>query len=872
MAGLKRRIADAVSDAGSKLAKPADSEAAGIKATEDAENEYLNAVKATMPSSESSSESSTRPEGTSADHVNPLGKYGDRGSEERIDTSSYRKPLSGTPVYDRGGVVGKQPREVIQDPQMEINRIYEQQDHRMRPMSHSDEPVQRAEVSPIVQQPKAPAVYQGMTPVYDQGGLIGDDPLTMAQEDKPEPFNMTDGKHQAAIVENGERVLTPEENAQYEKEHPQTVSPTADAAQSAKMKPMVAPHEAPMVGPAGPGQAEPAEKIDQEAQGAKLRPIAGAAEEVMPTPKGADVMESGKVAPEAAGAIPTPGTPVHPFGPQMTGIDEYHSHLRDLKNEMETGFQNKDYVKAGNAKLALNELEKANPRGSEYNHPGLLGKIEHGLSIAGQAAANTVVGPGLMASIPGTQAHMNLEAQQGEQLAGEGVKRGLETEQTAVAHKAANAPDPIDQQLAQAQADQQAHPTPEGEAKVKGLQDILDKGKVPPVDKLNQQLFDAEQKRDASAPGSPERAAAEQAITNLKDSINQGKTQPAGTAEANLEKTQAIFKQMEQKGYDVTDPKHQAASIKTALAKGDINADMASEAQSYLGTHGAAPATSVTVAGEKTAQSQAIKDAAKTYAYTDENGVRHWAKGNQVPAGTEAEEVKDLTVQMANARAGNVIQDSLNKLRKDIDDAPVIFDDAAARSVLATATDSGKAAKLGLYVPGLGGIGITAPAGSSKAIDALLENNAIHGDEAKALKNYISDYIYAKEQAGKMLIEGQGGKMGRMNSLAYSALIDQIPGGGTPDSTEARHRMDNLQAQHSEFANNIPDKYDNFVKTKPYEGSGAKPAGANAAQPANASYVYHQDNDPKKPVVGYAVDGKYVDAAGYKAGKPVTQP
>ena len=398
---------------------------------------------------------------------------------------------------------------------------------------------------------------------------------------------------------------------------------------------------------------------------------------------------------------------------------------------------------------------------------------------------------------------------------------------------------------------------------------MIDKGKPPALDKLNQQLFDAEQKRDASAPGSPERAAAEQAITNLKDSINQGKTVPAGTAEANLEKTQNVFKQMEQKGYDVTDPKHQTASIKKALAKGDISAEQASEAQSYLATHAAAPATSVTVAGEKTAQNQTIKDADKIYAYTDENGVRHWARGDKIPAGTETTEIKNPQQELANAHAGNVIQDSLNKLHKDIDDAPVIFDDAAARAVLATATDSGKAAKLGLYVPGVGGVGITAPAGSSKAIDALLENNAIHGDEAKALKRYISDYIYAKEQAGKMLIEGQGGKMGRMNALAYSALIEQLPGGGTPNSAEAIHRMQNLETQHAEFSSQYPDKYDNFTKVKPYAGKSSTGASPSTNQntvtkmppgvPPAASHVYYKAGQPHTPenVAGYALDGQY---------------
>jgi len=40
-------------------------------------------------------------------------------------------------------------------------------------------------------------------PVYDDGGEV----------------DVNDGKHQTAILKDGERVLTPEENEQYKREH-----------------------------------------------------------------------------------------------------------------------------------------------------------------------------------------------------------------------------------------------------------------------------------------------------------------------------------------------------------------------------------------------------------------------------------------------------------------------------------------------------------------------------------------------------------------------------------------------------------------------------------------------------------------------------
>src|ERR1039458_6610519 len=51
-------------------------------------------------------------------------------------------------------------------------------------------------------------------PVYDQGGDV----------------DVNDGQHQAAILKDGEKVLTPEEAAQYDKEHPKTAEAPATEA------------------------------------------------------------------------------------------------------------------------------------------------------------------------------------------------------------------------------------------------------------------------------------------------------------------------------------------------------------------------------------------------------------------------------------------------------------------------------------------------------------------------------------------------------------------------------------------------------------------------------------------------------------------
>lgn len=869
MAGLKR-LTDATTQVGSKIAQPGDSEVAGIKAREDAENEYLNAIKATMPSNDMGKVAPSAP--ATVDEVNPMAKYGDRGREQRIDTSSYTKPLSGTPVYDRGGVVGQAPKETIADPQMETNKIYHQDGHRMRPVS-DDQPIQYTEVTP---QQGQSSDLQKRIPVYDQGGNV-------------DQSNINDGQHQVAVLENGERVLTPAQNQQYEAEQAakqQTVSPTAEAQQSAKLKPMAtveqpAAKEAPKVGPPAVGQGANTgeDQITEEAKGAKLRPLSAGAEETAPIPKGPDVMTSGKVDASTLGgnpAQPAPGTPVHPFGPQMTGTDEYHHHLQDLKDRMEQGFQNKDYVMAGNAKMALNELEKANPRGSEYNHPGLLGKIEHGLSIAGQVAAQSVLGPGIVASIPGTRMNLSEQARQGETLANAGVKQGLEKEQTALAHKQANAPDSPEQQLIDAQDQARTNPTPENQQKVTDLQAIIDKGKTPPPDKLNQQLFDAEQKRDATAPGTPEREAADQEVANLKDSIGAGKNAANPNAEANRERAQAVIAQVgDLKNADgslkypgVNKPENQVATLQKALKNGDISDAQYQAYSGWEGTQGSAPAAAITVKNEGAQTSENIKDADKTYAINDPDhpGNIKWVTGDKVPPGAEKEEIKDLNSEIATARAGNTVQEALNKLSKDIDDYPIIWDDPVARDILATATSGDHAQHLGFLVAGTGG-SLQAPAGVSKMIDTFLQSKGVSGKEKEGLEHYISDYINAKDKASLIQQELQGGKIGRQNQKTIDAIFAQLPDGSAPDSTEARRRLENIQQTHTQASTSFPEKYLNYTKEKPYtpksqQGQNKTIAADRlpAGVPKEATHVYYKKGQPGV-VAGYALNGKYVSVA-----------
>jgi hypothetical protein len=68
--------------------------------------------------------------------------------------------------------------------------------------------------------------------------------------------------------------------------------------------------------------------------------------------------------------------------------------------------------KIGTAQVKQAELERANPFGSEGNHPGVFGKILHGLAKAGNIAGDVLL-PGATSLIPGTDLNRMVNESQG---------------------------------------------------------------------------------------------------------------------------------------------------------------------------------------------------------------------------------------------------------------------------------------------------------------------------------------------------------------------------------------------------------------------------------------------------------------------------
>jgi len=95
--------------------------------------------------------------------------------------------------------------------------------------------------------------------------------------------------------------------------------------------------------------------------------------------------------------------------------------------------------------------EMEHPWGSpESAHPGVLGKIAHGLSTAGQIAGETLA-PQIMSSIPGTEANLGDKVAQSEKDLAAESKQGLEHAQAENAEATAGqAPSKIEKNLAQA--------------------------------------------------------------------------------------------------------------------------------------------------------------------------------------------------------------------------------------------------------------------------------------------------------------------------------------------------------------------------------------------------------------------------------------
>lgn len=817
---ILKRLGDKADNFASSLKSlpPGESEFQGLRATQNNVDDAANGMQA-QPMEQAQPAAQAQP-------MNAMARYGDRPGEARLDVD-----IEGNVVHHSG--MKPMPHAAT-----------------MQPASVQTTPVEKPGLKPI------PSSLSTPLPLYDNGGDV----------------DAKDG-HQVAVLQDGEKVLTPEQAKQYDEEHKeeghgapadfggrilpnpkglkpmldtdaqQRVDEPVDAKMLAERAPLTpptgdisnAPLETPEVtessakkelkpygemkaekekaqdkvnNPGAPttssesteeevkprgGTPEEQQAIDQDIKAGMGKGISGLTqiglaklhERLLP-PAG---LNQGAPAPNAMEPNEKPGLP--PIGgaapapvpaAQATAapvgfkaqLADFDKRIQDALNEATPAGQEK----AERLKEAKEELIHRNPWGSKENHPGILGKLGHAAERVG--ARLPVIGQ-VVNQIPGSEGQRNAE------------------------HNATLGELQKDTPLTTARA-------AEENAADKNSKDGKEWAPMPkPI--LN-----------------PATGNYEEALYNKSDPDQirfKGKSEGAEKPESGQENKNAFQKVLSKIGTpEAADPGKQMQAIQDAHAAKTITDDEYNASIGYLGAN-LAPATQMASSGEKADAAQKAKRAGKWFTWSDDEGT-HYGSGDKVPAEAEASEVDGKTF-MNEARTANIVQKSMNSIAKDVDDHPELFDNAAARNILATTLEQVDRTSAGLLIAGTGG-NIPLPSGMGDMINTALQNKALDSKTAEALKNYVADYKSMKDKVIVMQMEMQGGKIGRGSAQAFKAIADQLPNGATADSKTARRQLDNLFTTQKDLSSKFPERYQNYSKEKPYEFKGTPGAEAQGNQ------------------------------------------
>jgi hypothetical protein len=511
--------------------------------------------------------------------------------------------------------------------------------------------------------------------------------------------------------------------------------------------------------------------------------------------------------PNADGSeAPKPGEKIDDDTAKKDTQEQYKNRLKDYDERIRAAEDlntPQGHILAGDLKQAKVDFMKQNPWGTNGNHPGLGGKILHGLSEIGQIAGSAIA-PQVVAQIPGTQ--LNLAEKRGEGEAETAAGEDAKLKEAQAAHQNASAKAVSDQNKLY------------GQLLVHGYTLGQDTAGNPV---LNQVPGFRDDPKNIQQPLA---AAVQQAVAEGRNPMEDPNiqhmiqvAQASHPAQPSQEQNKRDFQDVVKKvaGSQLsTGPKDLEKSLDTAKANGTISADEYNAAKAYMAAN-SNPATSlnVTVAGAE--EKQKLHDKNKLYSYVDEDNKTQWATGGKLPAGVEATEIKNPEQSEAILRSGNVVQQSLNNLHEDIEKHPEVFDNPTARNILATATEEINRASAGLLIAGTGGT-IPLPSGLGHMIDTALQNKALDKNTSDAVKKYIADYKAMKDKALVMQMELQGGKIGRAGAQGFLSITAQIPDGSTPDSKTAKNQMINLQRSQDELTADYPETYKGFKKEKAY--------------------------------------------------------
>lgn len=639
---------------------------------------------------------------------------------------------------------------------------------------------------PNAQAPAMPKIELDMSkaPVFDEGGDV----------------DVNDGNHTTAIVEDGERVLTPEQNAQFKQEHPEEAAAHAVPTQTARIQ---APHPAqePQAAesthteliPRGTPQEQTAIKVDkQKAMGSgnlidlgkaiinqqHLEPSVSDSTQTQVAPNKIVIPQESHQ--DTAGGALIPGAPTSETPSQRRdfGGMEHKAKLAQYDQQIQAARDSGDETAADKLALAKIEYQKSTPWGTEGNHPGILGKIGHIAAGVGNIAGN-IVAPSTMALIPGTA--LNRELREKQQFG----RIAIDTENDA----------------REAQANAKEGATPSWKEVTGGLLN-------PKTGQYEQAFYNEKNPTQQVLAGQlPPKASAE-------------KTTPATEAQLSDYKQRIANSGLTGKALDV----YGNAPVGSTAAELDKRFDEATKLrgmdQKDAETKVMNQARTDAAAEHKREHEETRNDrlAKATYTYTDKAGVTHVTTGDkldEVPEDAQLLPVKDLSALVSEGRSMNAVQDSLNELHKDLHDHPEVFDNTAARTIVQTTTEQMNRVAATMLIAGTGG-SVPLPSGLGDMINTGLQNRTLDAKTAKAVKEYIADYKAMKDKAMVIQMAMQNGKMGRGGQQAFESIVNQIPGGSTPDSATALRQMGALQRTATGLMGKYPDQYADYTKSKPY--------------------------------------------------------
>ncbi len=862
---VMKRLGDKASGFASALKSlpPGESEFQGIRATQQ------NVDDAAIQPAQAAKE-----QPVAQQPMNAMARYGDRPGEARLDVDiegnvvhhQGMKPMAQTtpahtenapapvakpglkpipsslsqpmPVYDNGGDV-----KVLEKPTMTVNA---------GPAKPEEYMSKYGEAPAVANRPEASKPDAGMKklPLYDKGGDV----------------DVNDGQHQVAVLQDGEKVLTPEQAKKYDEEHgapadfggrilsnpkglkpmlDTEVQPRVDEPVDAKMNT----DNAPLTPPTGDISNAPLTEPEVTESSTKgLKPYS----EVKSEKEKAQAKVNNPGAPTSSSE--SPEEEVKPRG----GTPEEQKAIdADIKAGMGQGISG--LTKIGLAKLHENLLP---PAGMNQGAPGpdvsAPAPTEPGLRpIAATVGAPTAPPMGFKDKLADydkrIQAALDEATPQGQEKAERlkeakeelihknpwGSKENHPGALGKIGHVAERVASrlPVIGQVVNQLPGSEGQRNAEHNATLGELQKDTPLATAREAEQNTADKQGAVGKEWAPLPKlvmNPATGKLEEALYNKSDPEKikfLGTSESTEKPESGQENKNAFQKVLAKIGTpEAADPGKQMQAIQAAHDAKAITDDEYKASVGYLGAN-PAPATQMTASTEKSEAAQKAKRAGKWFTWRDDEGI-HYGSGDKVPADAEAAEVDGKTF-MNEARTANIVQKSMNSIAKDVDEHPELFDNATARNILATTLEQIDRTSAGLLIAGTGGT-IPLPSGMGDMINTALQNNALDKKSAEALKNYVADYKSMKDKVIVMQMEMQGGKIGRGSAQAFKAIADQLPNGATPDAKTARRQLDNLFTTQKDLSDKFPERYQNYNKEKPYEFKGG--AGPEASTQGNAEH------------------------------------